>query len=145
MPVLGTMPAMFGMAAASHILCQLAGQPFNPEPIVEITEQQYETQITRLLEREETKYGGTQGVAVDYSDVSPPLLRSPPKKNWIDGTRTGAKVVNKFDGLRKDTGVNTVQKCFFVESAGRQQVLEAMMVPPEGLNNAVTNRPPSVG
>ncbi|KAL3151503.1 hypothetical protein ABBQ38_012502 [Trebouxia sp. C0009 RCD-2024] len=68
-PVLGTMPAMFGMAAASHILCQLAGQPFNPEPIVEITEQQYETQMARLLEREETKYGGTQGVAVDYSDV----------------------------------------------------------------------------
>ena len=73
-PVLGTMPAMFGMAAASHILCQLARQPFNPEPIVEITEQQYETQMARLLEREETKHGGTQGVAVDYSDVSIPWL-----------------------------------------------------------------------
>lgn len=70
-PVLGTMPAIFGMAAASHILCQLAGQPFNPEPILDITEQQYETQMARLLEREETKYGGTHGVAVDYSDVSP--------------------------------------------------------------------------
>ena len=64
---------MFGMAAASHILCQLARQPFNPEPIVEITEQQYETQMARLLEREETKYGGTEGVAVEYSDVSIPM------------------------------------------------------------------------
>ena len=69
-PVLGTMPAIFGMAAASHILCHLAQQPFNPEPIVDITEQQYETQMARLLEREETKYGDTDGVAVDYSDVS---------------------------------------------------------------------------
>lgn len=72
--MLGTMPAIFGMAAASHILCQLAGQAFNPEPIVDITEQQYETQMSRLLEREETKYGSTDGVAVDYSDVS--LLRT---------------------------------------------------------------------
>ena len=69
-PVLGTMPAIFGMAAASHILCHLAEQPFNPEPIVDITEQQYETQMARLLEREETKYGDTDSVAVDYSDVS---------------------------------------------------------------------------
>lgn len=31
-PVLGTTPAIFGLAAASHILCQLAGQPYAPEP-----------------------------------------------------------------------------------------------------------------
>ena len=68
-PVLGTMPAMFGMAAASHILCHLAEQPFNPEPLMKITEQQYETQMTRLLEREETKFGNANSVAVDYSDV----------------------------------------------------------------------------
>ncbi len=69
-PVLGTMPSIFGMAAASHILCQLAGQPFNPEPIMEITVLQYETQMSRLLEREETKFGNTDGVSVDYNDVS---------------------------------------------------------------------------
>ena len=69
-PVLGTMPSIFGMAAASHILCQLAEQPFNPEPIMEITIPQYETQISRLLEREETKFGNTDGVTVDYNDVS---------------------------------------------------------------------------
>lgn len=68
-PVLGTMPSIFGMAAASHILCQLAEQPFNPEPIMEITIPQYETQISRLLEHEETKFGNTDGVTVDYNDV----------------------------------------------------------------------------
>ena len=75
-PVLGTMPAMFGMAAASHILCQLAGQPFNPEPVMDITVPQYETQLARLLEREEAKFGNTDGVAVDYNDVSIAVLRN---------------------------------------------------------------------
>lgn len=32
-PVLGTTPAIFGMAAASWILCRLAGQPYIPEPM----------------------------------------------------------------------------------------------------------------
>jgi hypothetical protein len=31
-PVLGTTPALFGMAAAAHVLCALAGQPFTPQP-----------------------------------------------------------------------------------------------------------------
>ena len=30
-PVLGTMPALFGMAAASYILCHLAGAPWDGE------------------------------------------------------------------------------------------------------------------
>ena len=32
-PVLGTLPAMFGLAAASHVLCELAAAPFAPEPV----------------------------------------------------------------------------------------------------------------
>ena len=39
-PVLGTMPAIFGMAAASYILCQLARLPFQPEPIFKLVEGQ---------------------------------------------------------------------------------------------------------
>ena len=32
-PVLGTTPAIFGMAAASWVLCELALKPYIPEPI----------------------------------------------------------------------------------------------------------------
>lgn len=32
-PVLGTMPALFGQAAAAHVLTHLAQQPFTPEPV----------------------------------------------------------------------------------------------------------------
>lgn len=35
-PVLGTTPAIFGLAAAAHILCELAGAPFVPEPCFHI-------------------------------------------------------------------------------------------------------------
>ena len=31
-PVLGTTPAIFGLAAASWALCQLAGAPYTPAP-----------------------------------------------------------------------------------------------------------------
>ena len=31
--VLGTTPALFGQAAAAYVLCQLARQPFSPEPV----------------------------------------------------------------------------------------------------------------
>lgn len=41
-PVLGTTPAIFGMAAAGHILCELAGQPFEGEPIIKLTAKQYQ-------------------------------------------------------------------------------------------------------
>ena len=70
-PVLGTMPAIFGLAAASYILCQLAGAPFQPEPIFRLTEGQYETQLQRLAEREGLVYGNSEGPAVDLDDVSP--------------------------------------------------------------------------
>ena len=70
-PVLGTMPAIFGLAAASYILCQLAEAPFQPEPIFKLTEGQYETQLQRLTEREGLVYGNSEGPAVDLDDVSP--------------------------------------------------------------------------
>ena len=77
-PVLGTMPAIFGMAAASYILCQLAQLPIHPEPIFKLVEGQYETQLQRLAEREDLVYGNSEGPAVDLDDVSSASVRWPP-------------------------------------------------------------------
>ena len=74
-PVLGTMPAIFGLAAASHVLCALAGQPFQSEPVFRLLEPQYETQLQRLTEREELVYCNFEGPAVDLDDVSIPLCQ----------------------------------------------------------------------
>ena len=39
-PVLGTTPSDFGMAAAGWILCQLADAPFETAPLLRINQQQ---------------------------------------------------------------------------------------------------------
>lgn len=54
-PVLGTTPAIFGMAAAGYILCQLAGAPFESEPLIRLTPQQSSRQMQRLRDREHAK------------------------------------------------------------------------------------------
>jgi hypothetical protein len=68
-PVLGTTPAAFGMAAAAHILCALAAAPLAPEPLFRLQAEQYGVQLARLAEREEALRGTAAGVAVDIDDV----------------------------------------------------------------------------
>jgi hypothetical protein len=68
-PVLGTAPATFGMAAAGYILCQLAQQPFDPEPIIQLTGLQYSRALERLVEREVQRHGSSEGVAVELDEV----------------------------------------------------------------------------
>ena len=71
-PVLGTTPALFGMAAAAHVLCQLARQPLRGETIFGMRAPQYETALDRLKEREEVAYGSDAGVIIDIDDVRTP-------------------------------------------------------------------------
>ncbi|MEW5309298.1 MAG: hypothetical protein WDW38_001193 [Sanguina aurantia] len=54
-PVLGTTPAIFGMAAAAHILCGLAGSPFVGEAAFPARGPEYARQLDRLLAREEAR------------------------------------------------------------------------------------------
>jgi hypothetical protein len=75
-PVLGTAPAIFGMAAASFMLCQLAGSPFDGEPIIQLTAQQYDRALIRLQQREEEVFGNSEGLPVDRDDVSKQKLWS---------------------------------------------------------------------
>lgn len=72
-PVLGTTPAVFGMAAAAHIVCALAGAPLCPEPLLRLQAEQYAVQLARLAEREELIHGDTAGLAVDIDDVRAPF------------------------------------------------------------------------
>jgi hypothetical protein len=50
-PVLGTTPSAFGMAAAGYVLCELAGQGIDPYPILRRSEKSMETQYHRLENR----------------------------------------------------------------------------------------------
>mmetsp|Transcript_28877 Transcript_28877/g.73714 ORF Transcript_28877/g.73714 Transcript_28877/m.73714 type:complete len:489 (-) Transcript_28877:453-1919(-) len=69
-PVLGTTPAVFGMAAAGWALCTLAGAPFETEPVIKLQEKQYEEQLRLLREREMARWGDAcPPVPIDMDDV----------------------------------------------------------------------------
>ena len=96
--MLGPLPAIFGSAAASCILCHLAGRPLTPDPPFRmqasahgprpasgpcrllhlgpewrrVTQtKQYQTLLDRLRQREEASFGHAGGVDVDVDDVRP--------------------------------------------------------------------------
>jgi tRNA A37 threonylcarbamoyladenosine dehydratase len=50
-PVLGTTPSAFGMAAAGFVLCALAEQPIDPRPLFRLPERSLQTQYSRLETR----------------------------------------------------------------------------------------------
>lgn len=75
-PVLGTAPAIFGMAAASFVLCHLAGTPFQGEPIFTIQQEKLDVQYDRLLMREELRVGDDSEMFVDIYEVQVQLLQT---------------------------------------------------------------------
>ncbi|XP_058748041.1 tRNA threonylcarbamoyladenosine dehydratase-like isoform X2 [Vicia villosa] len=68
-PVLGTIPAIFGQIMASYTLTNLAGLQVQTEPIVNFDMDQYHILHQRLIEHEETLYGTSMQVQVDVEEV----------------------------------------------------------------------------
>lgn len=68
-PVLGTIPAIFGQVMASYVVTQLAGLNVQTEPVVNLDVDHYEMLHQRLLEHEESLYGTSIEVLVDVEEV----------------------------------------------------------------------------
>ncbi|XP_020517827.1 tRNA threonylcarbamoyladenosine dehydratase isoform X1 [Amborella trichopoda] len=68
-PVMGTVPAIFGQVMASHVLTQLAGLSVHTEPVVNLDVDHYRALHQRLVEHEETLYGTAMHVQVDVDEV----------------------------------------------------------------------------
>ncbi|KAG8094251.1 hypothetical protein GUJ93_ZPchr0012g20978 [Zizania palustris] len=68
-PVLGTIPAIFGQVMASYVITQLAKLDFQTEPIVNLDLDHYRVLHHRLLEHEELIYGSAEQVLVDAEEV----------------------------------------------------------------------------
>ena len=68
-PVLGCVPAIFGMALASYVLTHLADAPFEGEPLIVLQQKQYEIQLDRLHERERERGPEVCDIAVDVVGV----------------------------------------------------------------------------
>lgn len=68
-PVLGTIPAIFGQVMASYVVTQLAGLSVQMEPVINFDVDHYRTLHQRLIEHEELVYGSAMGVQVDVEEV----------------------------------------------------------------------------
>ncbi|CAA0814553.1 NAD(P)-binding Rossmann-fold superfamily protein [Striga hermonthica] len=68
-PVLGTIPAIFGQIMASYVVTQLAGMQVHMEPVVNFDMDHYHVLHQRLIEHEELQYGTAMHVEVDVEEV----------------------------------------------------------------------------
>ncbi|XP_075664984.1 tRNA threonylcarbamoyladenosine dehydratase isoform X1 [Castanea sativa] len=68
-PVLGTVPAIFGQVMASYVVTQLAGVQVKTEPVVNLDMDHYRMLHQRLIEHEESLYGTAMEVQVDIEEV----------------------------------------------------------------------------
>ncbi|KAK1439306.1 hypothetical protein QVD17_05122 [Tagetes erecta] len=68
-PVLGTIPAIFGQIMASYVVTQLAEFQVHMEPIVNFDMDHYRVLHQRLIEHEELIYGTSVHVQVDIEEV----------------------------------------------------------------------------
>ncbi|XP_004288591.1 PREDICTED: tRNA threonylcarbamoyladenosine dehydratase [Fragaria vesca subsp. vesca] len=68
-PVLGTIPAIFGQVMASYVLTQLAELQVQPEPVINLDIDHYRMLHQRLIEHEESLYGTAMHVQVDVEEV----------------------------------------------------------------------------
>nr|KYP40036.1 Uncharacterized protein C1A6.10 [Cajanus cajan] len=68
-PVLGTIPAIFGQFMASYVVTELAGVHVQTEPVVNFDTDHYHTLHQRLIEHEESLYGTSMEVQVDVEEV----------------------------------------------------------------------------
>ncbi|KAJ9564607.1 hypothetical protein OSB04_000573 [Centaurea solstitialis] len=68
-PVLGTIPAIFGQIMASYVVTRLAELQVHMEPIVNLDMDHYRVLHQRLIEHEELIYGTSIQVQVDVEEV----------------------------------------------------------------------------
>ncbi|KAF7851758.1 hypothetical protein BT93_L2626 [Corymbia citriodora subsp. variegata] len=68
-PVLGTIPAIFGQIMASYVVTQLARFQVQTEPVVNFDMDHYRILHQRLIEHEESLFGTATHVQVDVEEV----------------------------------------------------------------------------
>lgn len=97
MPVLGTMPAMFGQSMAAFILADIANQPLRPETIARLSKDQRNKFYNKFLERER-RLGGKEyrgKLPIDKNDVEFIVTELWQGRSPVSGTKFGTC----FEGL----------------------------------------------
>ncbi|KAI8048971.1 hypothetical protein BDF22DRAFT_700487 [Syncephalis plumigaleata] len=69
LPVLGLLPAMFGMAMATYTICKLADHKIEPLP-VKLRGRLYDRMQRELIVREDKVFGNKTGIPFDRDDIA---------------------------------------------------------------------------
>lgn len=69
-PVMGTIPAVFGQIMASYVITKIASFLVDYEPVVNLDSDLYKILHQRLIEQEEIRFGSATGVEVDLEEVA---------------------------------------------------------------------------
>ncbi|MCO5555913.1 hypothetical protein L7F22_009457 [Adiantum nelumboides] len=69
-PVMGTIPAIFGQVMASYVVTKIAEFVVDYEPVLQLDTDVYNILHQRLIEQEELQFGSAIGVEVDLEEVA---------------------------------------------------------------------------
>ncbi|XP_038686215.1 tRNA threonylcarbamoyladenosine dehydratase isoform X2 [Tripterygium wilfordii] len=131
-PVLGTIPAIFGQVMASYVMTQLAGLQVQTEPVINLDTDHYHILHQRLIEHEESVYGSAMEVQVDVEEVMYVVKelwhgRSARDQSLNDGARGMWRSVNELMLVRwdrtKPASVSNLILLKFKETKQRNRVL----------------------
>ena len=119
LPVVGTMPAIMGMAISSFVLCELGEKPFNPTAAERLGKQvrhrmlqhikNREGEVKEQIEKGTAVEGAVHGVEVDTDDVEYLMAELWRNRCLISGDRLGTSLeLIKWDATKKATLSNLV-------------------------------------
>lgn len=90
-PVLGTMPALFGQSAAAYVLCDLAGQQFKPEAIARLSRDQRNKLHQKLQQREHDLFKEGKKMDLEKDEIEFIYQEIWRGRSAISGARQGGR------------------------------------------------------
>ncbi|RLN31569.1 hypothetical protein BBJ28_00009057 [Nothophytophthora sp. Chile5] len=91
-PVLGTMPALFGQSMAAYVLCDLAGQKIAPEGVARLSRDQRNKLFQKLQQREHVLFKEGHKMNLEKDEVEFIYQEVWRGRSSVSGTRNGGHV-----------------------------------------------------
>jgi hypothetical protein len=91
-PVLGTMPALFGQSMAAYVLCDLAGQKINPEAVARLSRDQRNKLYQKLQQREHVLFHTGHKIGLEKDEIEFIYQEIWLGRSSVSGARNGGHI-----------------------------------------------------
>lgn len=88
-PVLGTMPALFGQSMAAYVLCDLAGKKINPEAVARLSRDQRNKLYQKLQQREHVLFHEGHKIELEKDEIEFVYQEIWRGRSSVGGSRNG--------------------------------------------------------